>query len=208
MEKEISSGTMLGIVLIALAVVIGLGFGIFALAKGTANDGVVNMQENLGLVAQSQFDDYDQKTITGTQVMGAYKNFAGKPYAVLIATQAYIDGNTVVNGNVVKAFGGVVGSTTTQKATKSDGTTVVDLKPLNYNALLAGNIYLDKGYYVTSGGFNSSAAGDVSFYTISENMNKRGAAEYVSSGSRFQANLIKDGSGTTIGLVFRQVGTR
>ena len=39
MEKEISSGTMLGIVLIALAAVIGLGFGVFSIAKGVANEG-------------------------------------------------------------------------------------------------------------------------------------------------------------------------
>ena len=47
MEKEISSGAMLGIVLIALAAIIGLGFGVFAIAKGTANEGVTQVQENL-----------------------------------------------------------------------------------------------------------------------------------------------------------------
>lgn len=36
MEKEISSGTMLGVVLIALAAVIGLGFGVFSIAEGVA----------------------------------------------------------------------------------------------------------------------------------------------------------------------------
>ena len=45
MEKEISSGAMLGIVLIALAAIIGIGFGVFAIAKGVANNGVTNVQE-------------------------------------------------------------------------------------------------------------------------------------------------------------------
>ena len=42
MEKEISSGTNLGIVLIALAAIIALGFGIFAIAKGTTGGYATN----------------------------------------------------------------------------------------------------------------------------------------------------------------------
>ena len=59
---------MLGIVLIALAAVIGLGFGVFAIAKGVANEGVVNVQDNLGAVSDSAYTDYDNKIVTGTQV--------------------------------------------------------------------------------------------------------------------------------------------
>lgn len=86
MEKEISSGTMLGIVLIALAAVIGLGFGVFAIAKGVANEGVVNVQDNLGAVSDSAYTDYDNKIVTGTQVKAAYNSFKGKPVAILINT--------------------------------------------------------------------------------------------------------------------------
>ena len=66
MEKEISNGAMLGIVLIALAAIIGLGFGVFAIAKGVANEGVTGVQENLDVVNSSAFTDFDQKIITGT----------------------------------------------------------------------------------------------------------------------------------------------
>ena len=91
MEKEISSGAMLGIVLIALAAIIGLGFGVFAIAKSTANEGVTNVQENLEAASNSQFTDYDQKTITGTQVLSAINTFNGKSVAVLVMTQANKD---------------------------------------------------------------------------------------------------------------------
>ena len=91
MEKEISNGAMLGIVLIALAAIIGLGFGVFAIAKGTANEGVTGVQENLGAVSNSAFTDYDQKIVTGTQVMSAVQNFEGKPVAILISTIATRD---------------------------------------------------------------------------------------------------------------------
>ena len=88
MEKEISSGTMLGIVLIALAAVIGLGFGVFSIAKGVANEGTVGVQENLGTVSESAFEDYNDKIVTGTMVKSAVQNFTGKSVAILINTTA------------------------------------------------------------------------------------------------------------------------
>lgn len=91
MEKEISSGAMLGIVLIALAAIIGIGFGVFAIAKGVANNGVTNVQEKLENVSESEFTDFDQTIVTGSQVKTAYDNFVGKNVAILIATQALID---------------------------------------------------------------------------------------------------------------------
>ena len=88
MEKEISSGTMLGIVLIALAAVIGLGFGVFSIAKGVANEGTVNVQDNLATVSSSAFEDYNDKIVTGTMVKSAVQNFSGKSVAILINTTA------------------------------------------------------------------------------------------------------------------------
>ena len=79
MDREISTGTMLGITLIALAAIIGIGFGIFSIARSTANEGVMNIQDNLKQVNASVFTDYDQKIVTGTQVISAYDSLAGKP---------------------------------------------------------------------------------------------------------------------------------
>ena len=88
MEKEISSGTMLGIVLIALAAVIGLGFGVFSIAKGVANEGTVGVQDNLAGVQDSAFEDYNDKIVTGTMVKSALQSFQGKSVAILINTTA------------------------------------------------------------------------------------------------------------------------
>ena len=88
MEKEISSGTMLGIVLIALAAVIGLGFGVFSIAKGVANEGTTNVQDNLGTVSESAFEDYNDKIVTGTMVKSAVTTFQCKSVGILINTTA------------------------------------------------------------------------------------------------------------------------
>lgn len=251
MEKEISSGAMLGIVLIALAAIIGLGFGVFAIAKGTANEGVTGVQENLQSVSQSAYTDYDQKIVTGTQVVSAYNNFEGKNVAILVATQATKDATTdavlsaanVVDGGgagvgaayknqgkelpYVKAFTFADGkvSDTEYKTTRSDNSDV-QLAFVNYNALIAGaqletsgskadqsavkdqgfgTIGFDTNCWKTAAGFANNA-GKVLFNNISTNLNKTGMMEYVPSGTRFQSYLIKDLSGTTVGVAFEQIG--
>jgi hypothetical protein len=254
MEKEISSGAMLGIVLIALAAIIGLGFGVFAIAKGTANEGVTQVQENLGAVSQSAYTDYDQKIVTGTQVVSAYQNFEGKNVAVLVMTQATKDrcnADTDVDAGVAGGNGVDAAYANTSfefadtlvsaavKTVDGSGTTTYDFFPgvtdskgnpvespvfVNYNALLgvdesyvteaSAAIFTDsqKGIYFDTNCWRVTAAfqavgGKVQFNNVSGNLSKSGMMEYVPSGARFQSYLIKDVSGTTMGVAFEQIDT-
>jgi hypothetical protein len=246
MEKEISSGAMLGIVLIALAAIIGIGFGVFAIAKGTANTGVTNVQEKLESVSQSDYTDYDQTIVTGTMVKSAYDNFAGKSAAILIATSALKDNTTdgVISTTAagVKAAYGTVSSTLlkvpvvlvqgSDKAdslgwTKSNGKPVTSPVMINYNALLASSeggssiekavssdsaavtpyIYFDNNCYRTDYGYFTSG-GKIQYNYISGNLSKSGMVEYLPSSARFQAYLIKDASGTTMGVAFEQISSK
>lgn len=77
---------MLGIVLIALAAIIGIGFGIFAVSKNTANSGASNLQDSINRVNESFFDDYNQKRVTGAQVKMCLQQLQGKPYAIIVHT--------------------------------------------------------------------------------------------------------------------------
>lgn len=212
MEKEISSGTMLGIVLIALAAVIGIGFGVFSIARGQANDGVSKMQTQIDAIGQSAFLDYDQHVVTGTQVLSAYKNFEGKPVAILVNTKALRDGQAVSTQH----------TTTYLVGTSTD-------KYINYNALLAENTSSALGSYISGGGSlgdlsgsipqitmdNASykittgfatSSGEIVYDTIIGGMYKKGNAEYITSDSKFMAYLLKDESKTIVlGLVFKQI---
>lgn len=156
MEREISSGASLGVVLLALAAIIGIGFGVFSIAKGTANTGVNNTQEQLNNVSDSAYSDYDQTVVTGQQVKTCYDNFEGKPVVVLIATQAtkdhtkkdavgldnkssgiverYKDYNSVP---YVQAFTGDPSTKTDIEWFNSKGDVVKNTIFVNYNALLA-----------------------------------------------------------------------
>lgn len=240
MEKEVSNGSMLGIVLIALACIIGLGFGIFSIAKNTANEGVTGVQENLNAVGESAYTDFDQKIVTGTQVMSAYNNFNGKNVAILIATQAtknkdnadedYTEGAGVPesyedsNGGlpIVRAYSDKE-FTTEFTMKNSDNENVTNSVFINYNALLYGaagktasgmtesreygKMYFDTNCFRTTEGY-ATDAGKVQFNNVSGNMTKSGMMEYIPSGARFQAYLVKDTSGTTLGAAFEQIGSK
>lgn len=193
MEGEISRGAMLGIVLIALAAIIGLGFGIFAIAKGVANEGTANVQDQLTQVSLSLFNEYDQKVVTGTQVMSAYNNLAGKPYTIWISTSA-------VRKNVAK--GNTSGLSGAAQAKYGDTIYLV------YNAKIAedATFTFKNGIFVLDGTFlMDETSGKISYNSVIGNLSKSGQLEYIPSSARFDANLIKDTSGTIMGIAFRQV---
>lgn len=243
MEKEISSGTMLGIVLIALAAVIGLGFGVFSIAKGVANEGTVGVQDNLNTVTDSAFEDYNDKVVTGTQVKSAIQNFEGKSVAILVNTTAMNKG--------VKCY---ANRTVANDTYKTGGVTVwtvgSDGKPyVNYNALLAssaegtplicltgtdssavavgesdadGNVTskgtalmndkgeesaptLKDGIITTAAPFAIDDDGKVIYDYSIGGLSRSGNCEYVSPSSKFEANIIKDTSGTNVGIMFTQM---
>ena len=221
MQSEISNGTMLGIVLIALAVIIALGFGIFQIAKGTANEGVTKVQTNLTNVQASEFNDYDQTIVTGTQVKSALSNFEGKPVAILISTAAWSrvgDGTGDYTGFAGSATPADKGMYVVSIGDEDDGKSFI-----NYNAVLANAeaegdspvesgvageaITYQNGKYLATGGFLVEEGGKIVFYNNIGDMNKSGMTEYINPGSKFNSSLIVDSSGTPIGILFEQLGS-
>lgn len=143
MEKETSSLVSLGIVLIAIAVVITLGFGIFAVGKRLANNGQNDLVSQVDQINQSTFTDLDQQVITGTRLKGVINQLSAGNYAVLLNTLALrnnqADGATVT-GDLATS---VAGSTTpyslviTNFPSKSAKDTQINNTVfVNYNAIM------------------------------------------------------------------------
>ena len=282
MEGEVSGIAKLGIVLIALAVLIGLGFGIFQISKGTANTGVNNVQAELDSVSQSQFTTYDQTTITGTMARSAVTDFEGENTAVLIATQAWVNIQENAQGDAdtyakpgservlyMKGAGfgeaylglkqGEEPATTISTEGKDYNSIPVvfsvtiddDGNPngsgkmvasngkacnacfINYNAILGnkesgaagtmpdtdeckagftssaieinmGYVYFDSNCYRCTSGFAVDNAGKVVFNNITGNLSKTGRTEFLPTGAKFQSYLVKDASGTPMGIALQQ----
>jgi hypothetical protein len=229
MEKEISSGAMLGIVLIALAAIIGIGFGIFAIAKSTANDGITNVQDSLSTVSDSTFDDYNQKTVTGSTVKTAITNLSGKSYAILINTQAMNAGQTTstAHSSTIKFAGqdtgGIVDWVNFNALLSTDGTAVAgkaieasgkfgtgekavgESAGTVANALSTSNhLHFESGVYQTNYTFYTTN-GNVQYDTKTGSINTSGDCLQITDNTKFKGNLIKDEAGVIRGVVFEQI---
>lgn len=141
MEKETSSLVSLGIVLIAIAVVITLGFGIFAVGKRLANSGQNDLVSQVDQISQSTFTDLDQQVITGTRLKGVINQLSSGNYAVLLNTLAlrncYLD-NAKVNGDLQSSPDSYKKAivNTNYPSASSKGTAAKNTFFVNYNALL------------------------------------------------------------------------
>ena len=143
MEKETSSLVSLGIVLIAIAVVITLGFGIFAVGKRLANNGQNDLVSQADQINQSTFTDLDQQVITGTRLKGVINQLSSGNYAVLLNTLALrnnqADGATLTGdlATSINAGGGSYGLVATNYPSQSaKGTEITSTLFVNYNALM------------------------------------------------------------------------
>ena len=229
MEKEISSGAMLGIVLIALAAVIGLGFGVFAIAKSTANEGIVGVQDSLTQVSESTFADYDQKTVTGSQVKSFITTMSGKSYAMLVGTTAAQKAGVAANDVKVALLGTDTNPTAEGKKNvafvnygalikcKDAAGAVAKGATLNGTSgtgLTAGTptaveLKLTNGVWGSNGSdevvFVLDASNKIQFNNQTSGLTTVGTGECVPDATKFKANLIKDTSGTIKGVVFEQI---
>lgn len=143
MEKETSSLVSLGIVLIAIAVVITLGFGIFAVGKRLANNGQNDLVSQVDQINQSTFTDLDQQVITGTRLKGVINQLSAGNYAVLLNTLA-LRNNQADGATVTGDLATSVASTTTPyslvitnfPSKSAKDTTINNTVFVNYNAIM------------------------------------------------------------------------
>lgn len=193
MGEDISSGAKIGITLIVLCSLIAIVFALLTMMKNITNTGTQQMQNGLDQMLASQFQDYDQKIITGTQVMSAMAIFDGQPVAFTIRTQASM------NAGDVYCYGALI------NGAPNKGT--------NYEDNVSGQVYTVKNNVLTE-----AKKTGANYYTLNlkvtdgtyhMNMNLKpckapGTTAYVRSSAKFMAELIHDSTGDTVGISFTQ----
>lgn len=212
MEKEITASTILGVVLIALAAVVGLSFGIFSVARGIGNEGQQQVSESLNTVVELNVSEFDQKVVTGSRIKSFYEEVKGKPIALLVSNSSFNNGVRISDANF----------TYTQ--------TINGVNFLNFNALLANDnvglkeslqvqkggkveesnilevIKKESGNMITEYGFVvNQVNGKVEINTGIGGWVIQGSGEYINENSKYNTNIIKDVSGQIVGIAFEQI---
>lgn len=184
MGDDLSTGAKIGIGLVILCFLIAIVLSLLMVVKNITNSGANQLESGLGQMMATTYDDYDQKIVTGTKVTSAIKLFSGEPIGIVVVTGLSIEEGT--NGGYC------------------------------YGALLDG--YEQGGsqgnYYYKNSTALTREEGDT-FYTanpvtpVTYNLNTKpmtvsGSAQFVRDNGKYLAELIKDSTGTIIGIAFTQ----
>ena len=179
MGEELNVGARIAIGLIILGVILASVFVILGFTRGTTNEALTNVQNSMSQLSQAQYDDYDQKIVSGTQVLSALKMYQGNPVAIVTRTnlQEQAAANTGFN------YGALLNGTdnvnfVTQPLSKATGNSW-------YIVNLAGN-------------------GTLTYNLVTLPTLQTGGNQYILPTAKFLAELIKDSTGSIVGICFTQ----
>ena len=140
MHEEVNKVSMLCVVLFALAVVISLGYTVFASAKEVSNNTVSQTEATLTTIAQEDLEHYNQTELSGIEVLKAYYTYQGQPLAILIHNASMEHGlkTYITEDNDPKTFDPSPYAIEVERVKVVNGIeTIEKIQCLNYNALLA-----------------------------------------------------------------------
>lgn len=221
MDQEISKGTWVGATILAIVAILGLSFAVYGIARSLVNNSSADFVSTVDDVGTSSFNDFDGTTVSGLQVRSAIDTYEGDKIAILVNTAGV---QQAIAGSTTTAFTGTTVDFTKlarQEAVAADynqATTMNGKVYITYNALFdftTGTSLADskEGYLSWNGMFKlrkdptdpTKATSDLMFNTVKVNYKTTGCAEFIATGSNFNAKLIKDASGTVVGIMFTQV---
>ena len=222
MGEDLSTGAKIGIILIILVALIGIVFALLTIMKNITNSGSNQLQNSLDQMQQSGLSDYDQKIVTGTNVLTALKTYEAQDMAIVIKNTL---SDSMKKAGKAGHIGGFCYNALLVGYDKDEPDTMPSYGKVYYTdnqVNYVTNQYLDSVVATYSAGDELSDVGikmsDTGTYYVGEfakingtqvkfNLNTKpvgasGSQTYVRGSSSYRANLIKDASGTTIGVCF------
>lgn len=197
--EDIATIAKIVIILVILCSVVAIVFALVTMLKKMANSNSAQLQNGMGQIQDSQFQDYDQSVITGTQVLAAMKIFEGQPIAFRVVTgvqQSGVSCKHTTNPQYGTNYGALlVGVGAAKDADQaSDGKIYPMTKNLTKDP---GKSYYKCDLDVTTGSFQ--------YNLNTKPTTTSGSCTYIRSSAKYLAELIKDSTDTTVGVSFIQV---
>ena len=216
MENETGKASFLGVGLTMIVAVIVLGLAVFAVARGIMNTAQSSFVQTMDGAANAGLSDFDGTTVSGVMVRSALEDYEGQNYMLLVNTAALqkkstTDGKAVASDTFLEATA-IKKSLVVREEYGTDNanlqlTAFGKRQYIVYNAQAAdGNFSANtEGFIEYSGVFKTNADGMVQFNVQKINWKTSGCTEYISNSSNFTCKLIKDSSGTIVGILFTEV---
>lgn len=187
MGEDLSSGVKVGVILIILCSIIGTVMSLMAVVKNVTRTGAMQLQSSLEAMDRMYEDNFNQKTVTGNEVISAIQLNQGSAIAIVVAEPKEDNKLTLHN------YGALLGAISTGAA---DGITVGNVQVGDSKYLY----YDDKTQSYIADLFKVGT--EVQYNYKITNIYKNTEREYVNPNYKYESKLIRDISGTTIGYFF------
>lgn len=230
MSEDVSATMRVGITVILVAALVATVLNLMVMSNSLLSGGQTTLQSGIDSVSTQEFASYDNTKVSGTQVTTALSMFQGRDVAIIIQTKAFASvgatGSSRPNEHKAINYGAIV----TSDGESSDGTRNMPTKitsatdPGGANIITAQaktayviefkegpkapgdkpSIWRESGSpNYTAYLHNSNGLVDSSYDTIGTT--ELGNAAFILSSARFSSVLIKDPTGSIIGIFFKQL---
>ena len=230
MSEDVSASVRVGITIILVAALVATVLNLMVMSTSLLNSGRSTLQGGIDSISQQEFAAYDNTKVSGTEVATALSLFQNRDVAILVQTKAFAEigvtspGTPGPNANKALNYGALItkdgkasGTANMPDKMGDGGSLAVDTNIITSQAKMA--------YIVTFG--DADGGGSISCYRQTgapnytaclHNTNglvdscydvigttELGNAAYLLSSARFSSVLIKDPTGSIIGILFKQL---
>jgi hypothetical protein len=232
MSSEAIEGSKMGSQIIMFVAIVGLSLIAFLVGKNLMNTGLEQMETTVQSVNDSRFSDYNGKTVRGRAVKSAIDTFANDNIAIFVHTLAmegeaglellrsghigqdtwqvtpWVNGEAWTGGDGETSASNLWSLSDLAVDTNDGHGTSTNVLFVNYGAQLSkeGKFEFD-GKVTFSRDFALTKSGNVMTNADGSLLSKQGTAEYIANSASFNAQLIKNTAGETIGIIFYQKKT-
>lgn len=220
MSEDVSATMRVGITVILVAALVATVLNLMVMSNSLLSGGQTTLQSGIDSVSTQEFASYDNTKVSGTQVSTALSLFQGRDVAILIQTKAFAE---AADGGADKAinYGAILtkdgkssnpdnmpakqtyasGTSSTYLTRQAKTAYIVNFSDTN----VANTAIIRKAGAANYEGYlhNSNGLVDSSYDIIGTT--ELGNSAYLLSSSRFSSVLIKDPTGSIIGIFFKQL---
>lgn len=222
MSEDVSATMRVGITVILVAALVATVLNLMVMSNSLLSGGQTTLQSGIDSVSTQEFATYDNTKVSGTQVATALSMFQGRDVAIVIQTKAFATIDTAhetkaINyGAILTSDGGSSEAGNMPKkitsAADDDGKNIITSQAKTAYVIkftdganeLKASLWRESGSPNYTGYLhNSNGLVDSCYDTIGTT--ELGNAAYLLSSSRFSSVLIKDPTGSIIGIFFKQL---
>lgn len=220
MSEDVSATMRVGITVILVAALVATVLNLMVMSNSLLSGGQTTLQSGIDSVSTQEFASYDNTKVSGTQVSTALSLFQGRDVAIVIQTKAFAEAadggaDKAINYGAILTRDGKSSSPNNMpaKQTYTSNASSTYLTPqaktayiVNFSDTDATNTaIIRKAGAANYEGYlhNSNGLVDSSYDIIGTT--ELGNSAYLLSSSRFSSVLIKDPTGSIIGIFFKQL---